>query len=622
MFGGKLNKLMMHEAKSWLAHVTTRERISGSWRGKLLGCMYALCPELISNPSLQLYRETRELGKIRFLAFDMASISAYKLAQGHPSSCDIALAWLKHRQSDEASHEQVYENLEHGLLPPLSGHFRRIASDPSLAWSRTHVWACLGWQQPKWLEKVAQADAEIDNSIGEDSELCAMLALLLANVLSGASPLIAVNEVLSISQVVIKRAAVFKIVLDAYSRGGSQDDLTEAFATRCQLESIGPNATALGSIILIWLLCNGSLIEAVRLAKECDLLTPSTGALLGSLVGASEGPDIVPEVLRNVLDHHAADLGLVELAQQVDELAESASMVKTERGLCGAVGEAVSPYRTRRREFAQVRSPYKIGSSKHGIELELDYIHEPEFHIGSSRMVSLSVRCIDMHKRQLKVRWHVEDDASVYPSEHESILLPGTKRVFTANCSAHRAMAWIQGKVSVECDAHGKVEIPFALASARSVRYDSLTLKPGVVAVSDSEAIDRKDCTSEIIDGKIGRTADGMSFWESDAGDLPHWIEVSLPRSMRANRIVVHFADPNCHPSDFSAMISDDGETWTSIGEEYGYTNSSVYDTGPFDHRIKHFRFEILRSTGETPKIAKIAEIEMIPIGRGRNRVR
>jgi hypothetical protein len=176
--------------------------------------------------------------------------------------------------------------------------------------------------------------------------------------------------------------------------------------------------------------------------------------------------------------------------------------------------------------------------------------------------------------------------------------------------------------VSVECDSHGRVDIPFALASSRTVRYDSLTLKPGVVAVSDSEAESRPNGTAEIIDGVIGRLADGLSFWESDASGLPHWIEVSLPRSMRTNRIVVHFADPNCHPCDFSAMVSDDGENWTSIGEEYGYANRSVYEAGPFDHRIKHFRFEILRSTGETPNIAKLAEIEMIPLGRGRNRVR
>ena len=92
---------------------------------------------------------------------------------------------------------------------------------------------------------------------------------------------------------------------------------------------------------------------------------------------------------------------------------------------------------------------------------------------------------------------------------------------------------------------------------------------------------------------------------------------------MRTNRIIVHFADRGCHPSSFKAMVNDGSATWTTVGEEIEYVNDSFYEVGPIDIKIKSFRFEVTRSSDRlNPYVTKVSEVEMIPLGRGRNRVR
>lgn len=620
---------MLNEANACFAHVTIGERVRGCWLGKAFASVLCLAPDQAHDLSPSDYRAAAESAKLWPLFFDVANLNSFKLAKGRPSSFDLANSWLKLGPSPDRSFDDVFANLSRGLLPPLSGSFRRSPSCHSHSWQRMAVWSCLGLERPKLLAKTAYADSEIDNGISSHSASAAFVASLQANLLAGIPPYKAISESLREASTDSGLASLVRSVVDLSVPIGVGSRTVHSILEEGRSLGCNQSEAELGALLFIWL-SGQALNDCITLARSSGLLSASFAAALGGLVGLSTGLAAIPkhlaaavqEAAKSVKITNRLTINLDEFVWHINELMQDDNVAR----ICkfATVADPGAEYKPKKREFPHLRSPYKIAVVANGLEIELDYIHEPEFFISSSRMVSLSVRSLDQQKRKLRVRWSVGDNASVGPSEKDSVLLPGTKRIFTTNVLAHRAADWIQGSVSISSDAQVELMIPFALASARTVRYDSLTLKPGVTVQSDSESESLPGSTRAVIDGKIvDQTEASGEYWESEAGDTPHWVQVNLPKPMRTNRVIVHFADKDCHPVDFCAEVSDDGIQWEQIGAETEYQNNTVYELGPFDMRIKHFRYTVYQSSGIlTPSVAKLSEIEMIPLGRGRNRVR
>jgi len=617
---------MMHETTPCQAQVEFRDRVIGCFVGKLIGNLVGTEPHLLDSLSADGLRSL--IGSTIFdcINLDLASLEAYRRNQGHLSSFDIAQAWLNERRYEDRSLDQVYENLEHGLFPPLSGTYRRRVINPAICWSRGHLWVFLGHGRSNWLDQTIRADAEIDCCRNGAVSLAPVLAAAQDRVLRGFPVELALHDIKDLPQF-SEGAGAVNCVIEASKGDRDLHEAADVYFYNCKRKGAEDKGKKFGALLLFWMRCNGSMVQALSASHHFGLLDPTFGAVLGGLVGLTFGVSALERRIRETMLDATRSIAVssnktIDLDAFADEIISL--MPHESKPSVYAVSELPSEYRSRKPTSQHKRFPYRVGISTAGIDFEFDYIHEPEFHICSSRMLSLSVKCKDLEKRQIRVRWLIGDGATISPALVETVLQPNTRRVFTVNCYAHKAVEWIEGSVDVSGESLQEFRIPFAMALAPTVRYDSLTRRPGATVSSDSETPSAPGCTQFVIDGQIGRADDERSdYWESSSNEEPHWLQINLPKPMRTNRILVHFADRSCHPVDFRAIVSDDGEAWTTISQEIGYVDKNVYEIGPFDLKIKHFRFEITRTSSSlTPYAAKISEVEMIPLGRGRNRVR
>ena len=616
---------MMHEVTPRLAPTHFRDRVFGCFACKILGFLIGSETRLLDNLSAENVHTCSKSVVFGFLNHDLASYDAYKKRQGHPSSYDIAQEWLAKHQYENRSLDQVYDNLRRGLFPPMSGSYRRRSPNPTVCWSRGNLWVLLNQRDAQRLDKAIRTDAEIDCCSNGTNSYAPALAAAQAQVLAGASVQAALEHVMESIDFASASTAI-GFALDAAKGYRDPQESMDSYLFSCRRKALNETGFKFGALTLLWMHCDGSMAQALTVSNQAGLLDSSFGVALGGLLGLSSGlstvgsklADPVLELMNSV---RIAPDQTIDLNAFVDEVVGEAAKGGSDMA---SVAELQAEYRSRKQDPPPKKSPYRIAISTDGIEIEFDYIHEPEFHICSSRMLSLSVRCKDIEKRHLRVSWSVNEGAAISPAVTESILHPNTRRVFTANCFAYRALEWIEGSVNIGCETNGNIQIPFALALAPSVRYDSLTLKPGTTISADSEANSAPGCLQYVIDGQIGDKDDERHvFWESDDTENTHWLQINLPKPMRTNRIIVHFADRGCHPSSFKAMVNDGGATWTTVGEEIEYVNDSFYEVGPIDIKIKSFRFEVTRSSDRlNPYVTKVSEVEMIPLGRGRNRVR
>ena len=152
-------------------------------------------------------------------------------------------------------------------------------------------------------------------------------------------------------------------------------------------------------------------------------------------------------------------------------------------------------------------------------------------------------------------------------------------------------------------------------ATTESVGAGDLALASlGATATSDSEYANEPGGTARIIDDNLALAGDLSHRWHSSLDTPhPHWIQVTLPRPTLIGRMVIRFADPEGHPTDFEGIVRVHGVDKT-LFREHGYGDSFHYRATFPPVNTDTFRFIIRASANPTyPNAAQISRIELYP---------
>ena len=136
----------------------------------------------------------------------------------------------------------------------------------------------------------------------------------------------------------------------------------------------------------------------------------------------------------------------------------------------------------------------------------------------------------------------------------------------------------------------------------------------GAKATSDGEYSKEPGGTALIIDGDFAPAGDMAHRWHSSLDTPhPHWIQVTLPRPALIGRVVIRFADPAGHPTEFQGVVRVHGQDKV-VFRERGYADLYHYRAAFAPVTTDTFRLVIRASANPAyPNAAQISRIELYP---------
>lgn len=188
-------------------------------------------------------------------------------------------------------------NMETGLMPPLSGDAYNDWNNSNGAWIRTEIWASLAPACPEVAMKYAYEDACVDHGTGEGT----VAAMFVAALESAAFVVSDIRKLIDIALANIpaesRMAKSIVKLLECYDSGM---DYKEARETIRELNSdIGdgwfeaPSNVSYAVIGLLW--GEGDFKKSMIYAINCGDDTDCTGATVGSVLGIINGTKGIPE---------------------------------------------------------------------------------------------------------------------------------------------------------------------------------------------------------------------------------------------------------------------------------------------------------------------------------------
>ena len=151
-----------------------------------------------------------------------------------------------------------------------------------------------------------------------------------------------------------------------------------------------------------------------------------------------------------------------------------------------------------------------------------------------------------------------------------------------------------------------------------TVGADDLALASrGAIATADSEYSKEPGGTAKVIDGVIATTADYSNRWHSSLETPhPHWIQVKLPKPVKVGVVVLHFADPEGHPTSFQGIARGNGKD-EILFDVKNYAEWRRFKAVFPPVITDTFRLVIRESANPTyPNAAQVSEIELYPPSR------
>ncbi len=136
----------------------------------------------------------------------------------------------------------------------------------------------------------------------------------------------------------------------------------------------------------------------------------------------------------------------------------------------------------------------------------------------------------------------------------------------------------------------------------------------GAIATSDSELSYEPGCTGKIIDGIIATPANfTANRWHSALAGHPHWVQVKLPRPEKIGKIIIDFADPLGHPTNFQGLVRVDGRDQV-VFDVTNFQGWRKYTAEIPPQITDTFRLVIRDSASPRyPNAAQISQIELYP---------
>ncbi len=143
---------------------------------------------------------------------------------------------------------------------------------------------------------------------------------------------------------------------------------------------------------------------------------------------------------------------------------------------------------------------------------------------------------------------------------------------------------------------------------------DLAMARKGAIATSDSELPSESGGTTKIIDGIIANPANfTANRWHSANTPHPHWVQVKLPQAEKIGKVIIDFADPLDHPTNFQGIVHTDGKEQV-VFDVINYQGWRKYTANIAPVTTDTFRLIIRDSASPLhPNAAQISQIELYP---------
>jgi ADP-ribosylglycohydrolase len=454
-----------------LSFTDYKDKLMGCWMGKNIG-------GTLGEP----FEGRRGVMNLDFYAQDM---------HGEPlpnDDLDLQLVWLnvveKYANRVNASvlgeywlmyitpHWSEYgigaNNLQRGLVPPLSGHVDNAYHDSNGCFIRSEIWACLAPGNPEIAARYAYEDAIVDHSHeGVYAEVFLAALESAAFVESDKFRLIKIG--LSYIPDASETAKGIKLVLELHQAGKTWQEARREVMIhipsdygrpvnpapgdedfpRGKVGQHAPNNIAL--TIIGWLYGEDDFGKSICIAVNCGEDTDCTGASLGSILGIIHGMAGIPPRWIEPIGHGIKTISInlgdegITIPKTIDELVERilrqaplflgsqiCDVLNPENGYVITVKEGDALFQTTRhinrymtRSFQDIiqLTPFAVRNDFALFSTILEYEGEPFIASSSQKKFRLTVENTVYHNQWISVKWFVPEGLRVLPENNISLPL-------------------------------------------------------------------------------------------------------------------------------------------------------------------------------------------------------
>ncbi len=275
-----------------------RSKLHGCWMGKAIGGAIGMPYELTKDINNATGFSTPKGEPVPNDDLDLQLVWLVAMEDLGPKALTAnALAdyWLTYIPPHWNEYGVCRANMEMGLLPPLSGHFKNKWIHSNGAWIRSEIWASLAPGVPNIAMKYALMDACLDHGLGEGTyaEMFTVTMQSFAFYETDVRKLI--EKALTYIPADCRVAQSVRLVLEYYDSGKNWQDARNAVVK--MNEDLGlfqaPGNVAFTVIGLIY--GEGDYKKSVLLCVNCGDDADCTAGTCGALLGLMHGTDFVPE---------------------------------------------------------------------------------------------------------------------------------------------------------------------------------------------------------------------------------------------------------------------------------------------------------------------------------------
>lgn len=186
-------------------------------------------------------------------------------------------------------------NLEMGLLPPLSGHYKNIWQHSNGAWIRSEIWACLAPGCPNIAAKYAIMDAQIDHGYGEGTYAEIFTATMQSMAFFENNVRKLIEKALTYIPADCRVAKCVNTVLECYDKGVDWAEVRQKIVADTADLGWFQAPANLGFVVLGLIYGEGDFKKSMLYAVNCGDDTDCTAATVGATLGIIMGKDKIPQ---------------------------------------------------------------------------------------------------------------------------------------------------------------------------------------------------------------------------------------------------------------------------------------------------------------------------------------
>lgn len=325
-----------------------RDKVRGCWLGKNIGGTLGAPFEAVrSAADIDFYTHDLSIGALPNDDLDL-QLSWLCAAERFGTAVDakiLAEYWITTIMPNWAEYGVGKTNLRLGLEPPVSGGFCNAFKDSNGAWIRSELWACLMPGHPELAVRYAYQDAIVDHA--DEGVYAEVFTAALESAAFVESDLYKLIEIgLSYIPKDCDVAKAVQLVIDCYKSGIDWKaariklltEMPDSFGAQFHgtpnpdnlpQSSWGYDAPSnIGLVALGWLYGEGDFSRSICIAAGCgedgDCTTATLGAILGTILGASNLPEKWIEPIGDEIKTCSLNLvsSMIQVPKTVTELTD------------------------------------------------------------------------------------------------------------------------------------------------------------------------------------------------------------------------------------------------------------------------------------------------------------